>query len=134
MNQCIFGINRKKYDKPKDGYRIEKFQTIIKAGCEYFDVSEEEVRSGTRKHPIVFARQLIMALIYANCPYLSLETIGKHFGGRDNTTTLHSLDAVIEKINSPANDILKTGYYDIVTRLPFDCNPPQRRSARFVYH
>ena len=66
---------------------------IQKTVCEYFDISIEKLKEKTRKRSIVQARQLSMYLA-KNYTKNSLKVIGKHFGGRDHSTVIHSCQAV----------------------------------------
>ncbi len=66
---------------------------IQKTVCEYFDVPVEKLREKTRKRQVVQARQLSMFLA-KHFTKNSLKIIGKHFGGRDHSTVIHSCQAV----------------------------------------
>ncbi len=66
---------------------------IQKTVCEYFDVPVEKLREKTRKRQVVQARQLSMFLAKQYTKN-SLKVIGKHFGGRDHSTVIHSCQAV----------------------------------------
>lgn len=85
---------------------------IQKTVCEYFDVSVESLKEKTRKRMIVQARQLSMYLAKTYTKN-SLKVIGKHFGGRDHSTVIHSCQAVQNLIDTDiefkesVNDIQK---------------------------
>ena len=66
---------------------------IQKTVCEYFEVPLEKLKEKTRKRAIVQARQLSMFLA-KNYTKNSLKVIGKHFGGRDHSTVIHSCQAI----------------------------------------
>ncbi|MFN0275061.1 MAG: chromosomal replication initiator protein DnaA [Chitinophagales bacterium] len=66
---------------------------IQKAVCDYFEVPVDKLREKTRKRAIVQARQLSMYLS-KNFTKNSLKSIGKHFGGRDHSTVIHSCQAI----------------------------------------
>ncbi|HAE34384.1 MAG: chromosomal replication initiator protein DnaA [Chitinophagales bacterium] len=66
---------------------------IQKAVCDYFEVPVEKLKEKTRKRAIVQARQLSMYLS-KNFTKNSLKSIGKHFGGRDHSTVIHSCQAI----------------------------------------
>lgn len=66
---------------------------IQKTVCEYFDVPLDKLKEKTRKRAIVQARQLSMYLA-KNFTKNSLKIIGKHFGGRDHSTVIHSCQAI----------------------------------------
>lgn len=66
---------------------------IQKTVCEYFEVPVEKLKEKTRKRNIVQARQLSMFLA-KNFTKNSLKIIGKHFGGRDHSTVIHSCQMI----------------------------------------
>ncbi|GIV33698.1 MAG: chromosomal replication initiator protein DnaA [Chitinophagales bacterium] len=66
---------------------------IQKTVCEHFGVPVEKLKEKTRKRQIVQARQLSMYLA-KNYTKNSLKIIGKHFGGRDHSTVIHSCQAI----------------------------------------
>ncbi len=66
---------------------------IQKMVCEHFHVPIEKVKEKTRKRAIVQARQLSMFLAKSYTKN-SLKLIGKHFGGRDHSTVIHSCQAI----------------------------------------
>lgn len=66
---------------------------IMKTVCDYFDVPIDKLKEKTRKRAIVQARQLSMFLA-KNLTKNSLKVIGKHFGGRDHSTVIHSCQAI----------------------------------------
>lgn len=72
---------------------------IQKTVCDYFSVNVDMLREKTRKRMIVQARQLSMFLA-KNYTKNSLKVIGKHFGGRDHSTVIHSCQAVQNLIDT----------------------------------
>ncbi len=72
---------------------------IQKTVCEYYNVPIDHLKEQTRKRMIVQARQLSMFLA-KNYTKNSLKTIGKHFGGRDHSTVIHSCQAVQNLIDT----------------------------------
>lgn len=72
---------------------------IQKSVCEYFDVPVEKLKEKTRKRQIVQARQLSMYLS-KQFTKNSLKVIGKHFGGRDHSTVIHSCQAIQNLIDT----------------------------------
>lgn len=66
---------------------------IQKMVCEYFNVPMDKLREPTRKRAIVQARQLSMYFA-KQFTKNSLKSIGKHFGGRDHSTVIHSCKTV----------------------------------------
>jgi len=75
---------------------------IQKTVCDYFEVPLEKLKEKTRKRQIVQARQLSMFLV-KNFTKNSLKTIGKHFGGRDHSTVIHSCQAVQNLMDTDSN-------------------------------
>jgi len=73
--------------------REVSIEFIQKAVCEYFSVPQEKLKEKTRKRQIVQARQLSMYLAKSFTKN-SLKVIGRHFGGRDHSTVIHSCQAV----------------------------------------
>jgi chromosomal replication initiator protein len=73
--------------------REVSIEYIQKTVCEHFDVEVEKLKEKTRKRAIVQARQLSMYLA-KNYTKNSLKVIGKHFGGRDHSTVIHSCQAI----------------------------------------
>ena len=72
---------------------------IQKTVCEFFEVPQEQLKEKTRKRAIVQARQLSMFLAKSYTKN-SLKVIGKHFGGRDHSTVIHSCQAVQNLIDT----------------------------------
>jgi len=73
--------------------REVSIEYIQKTVCEHFDVEVDKLKEKTRKRAIVQARQLSMYLA-KNYTKNSLKVIGKHFGGRDHSTVIHSCQAI----------------------------------------
>jgi len=74
---------------------------IQKTVSEYFHVTQEDLKAKTRKKEIVIARQVAM---YFSKDYTnhSLKSIGYHFGGRDHSTVIHSVQSVNDMIDTNA--------------------------------
>ena len=66
---------------------------IQKMVCTFFNIEYEKLQSKTRTADVVNARQIAMYLAkkFTKC---SLKTIGDHFGKRDHTTVIHSVQKV----------------------------------------
>ncbi len=75
--------------------------TIEKTVCEYYSVTPEQLSSSRRTRSIVLPRQVCMFLgrIWTDC---SLGEIGQHFGGRDHTTVMHSIDKIRTNVSGNA--------------------------------
>jgi chromosomal replication initiator protein len=67
---------------------------IICQVCEYYKISEKEIKGMKRDRSLVFPRHLAMYLIKKRVPSLSLKKIGQFFGGRDHTTVIHAITAI----------------------------------------
>ncbi len=69
---------------------IDTIQEII---ADYFQVSIADLKSKSRKKEVVYPRQLAMYLAkeYTELP---LKSIGYHFGGRDHSTVIHSIQSI----------------------------------------
>ncbi len=77
-----------------DRYREERVQEvsvarIIEITAEYFNVTPEEILSGSRKREVVRARQMAMYVV-RNFTQTPLERIGKEFGNKDHSTVIYA--------------------------------------------
>lgn len=75
--------------------REVSIEFIQKTVCDYFNVPVDKLKESTRKRQVVQARQLSMFLA-KNYTKNSLKVIGKHFGGRDHSTVIHSCQTVLD--------------------------------------
>ncbi len=87
---------------------------IQKMVCEYFSVPLDMLREKTRKRSVVQARQLSMFLA-KNYTKNSLKVIGRHFGGRDHSTVIHSCQAVQNLIDT--DDEFRDAVHDIKKKI-----------------
>jgi chromosomal replication initiator protein len=62
---------------------------VIRSVCEYFDITEAEMKKDSHKPNIVFPRFIAMYLLSVECK-LSLMSIAKIFGKRDHTTVMNA--------------------------------------------
>ncbi len=71
---------------------IDTIQEIV---ADYFEISIADLKSKSRKKENVYPRQLAMFLAkeYTDLP---LKSIGYHFGGRDHSTVIHSIQSIHE--------------------------------------
>ncbi|MCB0712383.1 MAG: chromosomal replication initiator protein DnaA [Ignavibacteriae bacterium] len=67
--------------------------------CELLQIPLSLLTGKSRKQEIVFARQVAMYLI-RELTSASLKTIGNHFGGRDHTTVMHSLNTITDLVQA----------------------------------
>ena len=68
-------------------------QAILKAVCDVWHVTSEEMLGRSRRQPIAFARQVAMALTYEMTP-MSLEDVGDFYGDRDHGTVIWARSVV----------------------------------------
>ena len=66
---------------------------IIDMVSRYFNISVEDIKGKKRNASIAMARQVAM-FITRDMTTLSLEDVGREFGGKDHTTVLHSIKKV----------------------------------------
>ena len=102
-------LNRKEIDlelaKQALKHIIEYVETevnldfIQKTVAEYFVVTVESLKAKTRKKEIVTARQVAMYFAKEFTSH-SLKSIGYHFGGRDHSTVIHSVQTVSDLIDT----------------------------------
>lgn len=77
-------------------------QEIIQKVCQFWNVTEEQLKHKTRKREIVIPRHVSMYLIKEYCDS-SLISIGELFGGRDHTTVIHAVQTVKDIQDSDHN-------------------------------
>ncbi len=65
-------------------------RTILEATSEVFDFTLEQITGGSRRRPLVDARQIAM-YVTRNMTDLSYPEIGRAFGNRDHTTVIHAV-------------------------------------------
>jgi chromosomal replication initiator protein len=68
-------------------------QQILDATAELFGFTVDELRSPSRRRPLVIARQIAMYL-FRNLTDFSYPAIAKEFGGRDHTTVIHAYEKI----------------------------------------
>ena len=90
---------------------IEKIITDV---CKVYNVSAADVRSQKRKREISEARQMAMHVVKEVCG-LTMEEIGKEFGGRDHSTVVYTLKQVDKKIKT--NSFFRDTVDDIIKNV-----------------
>ena len=75
---------------------VPKIQTTV---CNYFNITEAQFVSKTRKREIVQARQIAMYLS-RNLTKTSLASIGSQLGGKDHATVLHACNTVCDLMDT----------------------------------
>ncbi len=68
-------------------------ESIIKAVCDYFKLSPEQLKSKRKTADLAHARQIAMFLCRKHTSS-SLKSIGEEFGGRDHSTVIHAITVV----------------------------------------
>ncbi len=81
---------------PASSYSITK---ITKAVADFYDVSERDILSSSRKRDVVKIRNVVIYLMRKEMEY-SFPFIGKKIGGRDHTTIMHSYQKMEKEIIS----------------------------------
>ena len=94
--------------------KIINMDTIKEKVCNYFKISEEDIRSNKRIKNILIPRQIAMFLS-RELTNDSLNSIASKFGGRDHTTVLHSCKKIKLLYNS--DDYIKRVVEDIKNNL-----------------
>jgi chromosomal replication initiator protein len=85
-------------DKNKKKISKLSIEEIINTVAEYYKVPINNIREKNRRKEVAFCRQLAMYMVKVFTNY-SLKSIGLHFGGRDHSTVIHSIQT-IEKLKS----------------------------------
>lgn len=89
-------IIKRTYPQKQQKYDVN---TIVDAVCAHFNVAVDDVLSKSRKKDIAQARQVAMYLS-SKLAKVASTSIGRHIGGRDHSTVLHSCRLVEERISS----------------------------------
>lgn len=98
-------VPRKNKDfKDQTDKQIQDIKNIV---TNYFQISEEDLISSSRKPNLVYARNLCYYII-RNKYNISLKKIGENFGDKDHTTITHGFEKVKERVKNDSkvkNDI-----------------------------
>lgn len=74
-------------------------QNVKEIVATYFQISETDLISNSRKPSLVYARNLCYYII-RNKYGIQLKKIGEHFGNKDYTTIMHGFDKIKDSINT----------------------------------
>ena len=79
--------------------KVIDIESIQENVAKYFNVTVTDLRGQSRTKDLVHARQIAMYLS-RELTEQSLPSIGKHFGGRDHATVIHSIKKIEEQIQT----------------------------------
>lgn len=82
--------------------QVSSTKKIIKAVAEFYDISEKEMLSNSRKREYVKPRQVAMYLLREELKS-SFPYIGRKFGGKDHTTALHAFKKISKELKNNEN-------------------------------
>jgi chromosomal replication initiator protein len=86
---------------------------VVSLVCEKMKISRTALTTKTSQREILVPRQVAMAFTREFVPYLTLEYIGQHLGGKDHTTVIHAKKTV----NSVWMTDKRYGYGPIVSSI-----------------
>lgn len=86
----------------EDESPVTKVEKIQKKTAEFFNIDVAEITGRRRPANIVLARQVAMVVARRKTT-LSLQEIGRLFGGRDHGTVMHAMQVIDEAIKHNAN-------------------------------
>jgi chromosomal replication initiator protein len=96
--------------------RENTINSIQEAVASRFDLTVEELKGGSNRRVVVVPRQIAMYLV-KQMTDASLLEIGRHFGGKHQTTVMHSIAKIHEQRRSdPALDRTVTKLFASLTR------------------
>jgi len=77
--------------------KISSVKKIIKTVAEFYEISEKELLSNSRRKEYVKARQVAMYLLREELK-CSFPFIGRKFGGKDHTTAIHAYNKIVNSL------------------------------------
>ena len=89
-------------------------QTAKEQICSYYNVTNQELNSDSRKSNIAYARQMLMYIL-RNDYNIPLQQIGDNLGSRDHSTVGHGVDKIAEMIKKDA--LTKSDYEKISKKI-----------------
>ena len=90
-----------------------KINRIIEKVCSYYGVTIQEMRSKSRVRKRVIPRQMCMYFL-RNTLDLSLKEISELCGGRDHTTSIHSINLIKSQLELPVSNPIKSDYLQLI--------------------
>ena len=92
---------------------LHYIDTVIANTCEQYNISMDEIKSKSRKGPIVIPRLLTMHILRSNT-LLTLDEIGIAFN-RDHTTVINAIKSTSNMLETDCN--IKEEYQKLVMKL-----------------
>jgi chromosomal replication initiator protein len=75
---------------------VESIQQLV---ATHFGIQVSDLKDKSRKKEVVMPRQIAMYLTKEHTD-LALKSIGYHFGGRDHSTVIHSIQAINDALDA----------------------------------
>jgi chromosomal replication initiator protein len=82
--------------------KVSSIKKIIKTVAEFYEISEKELISNSRKREYVKPRQVAMYLLREELK-CSFPFIGRKFGGKDHTTAIHAYNKIVRDLKNDEN-------------------------------
>lgn len=120
MNYWVIPIMKYRNGVPRPRVSSEyDVEAIIGTVCNYYKLSDDVLCMKSRKRVNVQARQICMYLI-RKYTLLTLKETADRLGGRDHTTTIHSVQTIQDFIST--NDPITEDIKEIIELLKFNKN------------
>jgi chromosomal replication initiator protein len=103
-----------KYLAERDQRRPAEIRDIAAATARFFALKLGDLRSATRRRPVVMARNVAIYLA-RRLTNLSLQEIGRYFGDRDHTTVMHGCRAIEKTMKS--DPAIRRAVHDLETKF-----------------
>jgi chromosomal replication initiator protein len=82
--------------------KVSSVKKIIKTVADFYEISEKELLSNSRRKEYVKARQVAMYLLREELK-CSFPFIGRKFGGKDHTTAIHAYNKILNDLKKDEN-------------------------------
>lgn len=90
---CILaGVNPASYQHLREQTREAFMAAIPEFTANHFGISLNDLVGACRKRNVVYARNMMLAVITERYPRMSLNAKGDIIGGKNHSTIIHSLD------------------------------------------